>query len=596
MTDLWIHPSLILILGAGLIPFFKGKVRKAWLVAVPLLTFATILGLSNGVSGLVRFLDWTLVFGRVDALSRIFCFIMALMCSVGTLFALHVENDLEQIAAWFYVAGSLGVILAGDFVVLFLFWEMMAFSSVFLVWCRRTENALAAGLRYLLVHGFGGIVLLAGIVFYANAQGGSFSFNLLDLDISGIGGWLILFGFLLNAAVPPLHAWLPDAYSEGTVSGSVFMSCFTTKTAVYALIRGFSGTGMLIPLGVIMALYGVVYAILQNDVRRLLSYHIISQVGYMVAGIGIGTPLAINGACALAFTNILYKGLLFMGVGSVLFMTGKSKLSELGGLYKKMPRTLIYTLIGGLSISAFPPFCGFVTKSMIVSAAFTEHLLWSGFFLLLVSTGTFVSTALKIVYFVWFGKNNCSEETWQKADEPPWHMQSAMAITSFLCIFYGCFYPSLYSMLPFLSDYAPYTRYHLSETLQILFFTGVGFFLLLDMLKPKPGLSFDLDFPYRFGGKYFLKFLHYCFPENGSLRRFFPEEFIFSVKSVSELPVQVAKKTALLACWLTTGFVPSMADTSLDRYSWLRRSSFPVGLGVFLAVSFLTAMSILYFF
>ena len=440
MTELWIHPSLILILGAGLIPLFKGKVRKAWLIAIPLLTFVAVLCLTNGTSGLVRFLDWTLVLGRVDALSRIFCFVIALMCSIGTLFALHVKDNLEQMASWIYAAGSLGVLLAGDFIVLFVFWELMAFSSVFLVWCRRDNKALSAGFRYLLVHGFGGIVLLAGIVFYANAQGGDFSFNLIDLSLSGIGGWLILFGFLLNGAVPPLHAWLPDAYGEGTVTGTVFLSSFTTKTAVYALVRGFSGTGFLIPLGVIMALYGVVYAILQDDVRRLLSYHIISQVGYMVVGVGIGTPLAVSGACALAFTNILYKGLLFMGTGSVLFMTGKCKLSELGGLYHKMPRTLVYTLIGGLSISALPPFCGFVTKSMVVAATFQEHLFGAGFFLLLVSTGTFVSTALKIVYFVWFGKNNCSEETWQKAADPPWHMQAAMAITSFLCLFIGCFY------------------------------------------------------------------------------------------------------------------------------------------------------------
>ncbi|MBN2426804.1 MAG: Na(+)/H(+) antiporter subunit D [Deltaproteobacteria bacterium] len=596
MTEFWIHPSLILILGAGLIPLFKGRVRKAWLVAVPLLTFITVLTLADGSSGLVRFLDWTLVFGRVDALSRIFCFIMALMCSIGTVYGLHVEDNLERIASWLYVAGSLGVILAGDFIALFLFWEMMAFSSVFLVWCRRDNKALAAGFRYLLVHGFGGIVLLAGIVFYAKAQGGDFSFNLLDLTTSGIGGWLILFGFLLNAAVPPLHAWLPDAYSEGTVSGSVFMSCFTTKTAVYALIRGFAGTPILLPLGVIMAVYGVVYAVLVSDARRLLAYHIISQVGYMVAGIGIGTPLAISGACAHAFAHILYKGLLFMGTGSVLYMTGTSKFTELGGLYKKMPRTLLFTVIGGVSISGFPLFSGFISKSMIVAGAFESHFLWAGFLLLAVSSGTFFSTTLKMPYFIWFGKNNCSEKTWEKAGDPPLHMQVAMAITSFLCLFLGCFYPFLYKMLPYAVDYAPYTRYHLSETLQILFFTAVGFFLLLDMLTPKATISIDVDVLYRFGGRYLLRFLRYFFAEDASFLRFFPAEFIYSVKSVSEFPVQVAKKTALLACWLTTGFVPSMADTSLDRYTWLRRSSFPVGLGVFLAVSFLTAMSILYFF
>jgi multicomponent Na+:H+ antiporter subunit D len=277
-------------------------------------------------------------------------------------------------------------------------------------------------------------------------------------------------------------------------------------------------------------------------------------------------------------------------------MTGKSKFTDLGGLYKKMPRTLVYTFIGGLSISAFPLFSGFVSKSMIVAASFEEHLLWAGFLLSLASAGTFLHTGLKVPYFIWFGKNNCSEETWQKAAEPPWHMETAMVITSFLCIFIGCFYPFLYKMLPFPVDYAPYTLYHLSGVLQILFFTAVGFFLLLEMLTPKETISIDMDVFYRLGGKYFLKLLRYTFAEGASILRFFPAEFIYSVKSVAEFPGQAIKKTLLLGCWLTTGFVPSMADTSLDRYSWLRRSSFPVGLGVFLAVSFLTAMAILYFF
>jgi multicomponent Na+:H+ antiporter subunit D len=504
MTDVWIHPSLILILGAGLIPLFKGRVRQAWLLFIPLLTFFAVLVLSDGVFGQVRFLDWNLVFGRVDALSRIFCFIMALMCAIGTLFALHVKDNLEQIAGWFYVAGSLGVILAGDFIVLFLFWELMAFSSVFLVWCRRTEKALSAGFRYLLVHGFGGIVLLAGIVFLAGVRGGDFSFQLMDLGGSGIGAWLILFGFLLNAAVPPLHAWLPDAYAEGTVSGTVFLSSFTTKTAVYALIRGFSGTQILIPLGVVMAVYGVVYAILQNDVRRLLSYHIISQVGYMVAGVGIGTPLAVNGACALAFTNILYKSLLFMGIGSVLYRTGKCKLSELGALYHKMPKTMIYTLIGGLAISAFPPFCGFVSKSLVVAGAFEEHFLAVGFFLLLVSTGTFVSTALKIVYFVWFGKNNCSEETWEAAGDPPWNMMIAMTLGATLCIVVGTAPGFLYELLPYHVEYNPHTMYHFMETLQLLGFAALAFFLFKKAVEPVDRICLDIDWVYRKAGCGFL--------------------------------------------------------------------------------------------
>ena len=513
MNSFWLHPSLILIFGALLLPLVPGRLKKGFLVLVPLLLFARILALpavpvgEQLLLGKVQFLDWTLVFGRVDRLSNVFGFIMSLMCILGTVYGMHVKDDKQHIAAWFYVAGSMGAIYAGDFIVLFLFWELMAFSSVFLVWFRGRSESLPAGLRYLLVHVAGGLSLLAGMVIHCKTQG-SWAFNALDVHHPTVATWLIMAGFILNAAVPPLHAWLPDAYGEATFNGSVFMCAFTTKTAVYALCRGFAGMEILVPLGVIMALYGVVYAVLENDCRRLLAYHIISQVGYMVAGVGLGTEMAVNGACAHAFAHILYKGLLFMGCGAVLHMTGESKFTELGGLWKKMPWTFVFTLIGGLSISAFPLFSGFVSKSMIVSAGFEQHRLWAGLLLLVASSGTFLHTGLKVPYFIWFGKNKPRPEVWDRAAEPPANMNVAMAVTSFLCIFIGCYPLWLYKMLPYPEEamkYLPqvYSGYHVSETLQILLFTGLGFFLLLKKLVPEPKISLDLDWPYRMAGRGF---------------------------------------------------------------------------------------------
>lgn len=503
MNSFWVHPSLILLVGAAFLPLVPSKLKKPYLLLVPLLVFARTRNLTSGSFGHVDFLDWTLVFGRVDKLSLVFGYIMSLMCILGTLYGLHVKENVQHIAAWVYVAGSIGAIYAGDFLTLFLFWEVMAFSSVFLIWFRRRPESLRAGLRYLLVHVAGGLALLAGIVMHCRTQG-NWSFDALDVQHPTAAVYLILIGFILNAAVPPFHAWLPDAYGEATFNGSVFMCAFTTKTAVYALCRGFAGMEILVPLGVIMALYGVVYAVLENDCRRLLAYHIISQVGYMVAGVGLGTAMAINGACAHAFAHILYKGLLFMGCGAVLHMTGESKFTQLGGLWKKMPWTFVFTLIGGLSISAFPLFSGFVSKSMIVTAGFEEHKYWVGFLLLLASAGTFLHTGLKVPYFIWFGKNRPSQEVWNRASEPPVNMMVAMAIASGLCIFIGCYTPYLYKMLPYPVDYQPYTAYHISETLQILLFTGVGFFLLLNKLKPEAKISLDLDWFYRVGGRAFL--------------------------------------------------------------------------------------------
>ncbi|CAK0762450.1 multicomponent Na+:H+ antiporter subunit D [Gammaproteobacteria bacterium] len=512
MNNPWIHPALPFFLGAALLPFIPKRFRKYWLLFVPSFAFIRTMFLTSGKFGAVPFLDWTLTFGRVDELSLVFGYIMGLMAVIGTLYGLHVKRTGEHIAAWTYVGGSLGAIYAGDLLTLFLFWELMAVSSVFLIWFRGRPESLWTGYRYLLVHMAGGVILLAGILLHYQTTN-SLAFIAFNVKQPTLATYFVMIGFILNAAVPPLHAWLPDAYGEATFNGSVFLCAFTTKTAVYALCRGLPGMEILVPLGVIMALYGVVYAVLENDSRRLLAYHIISQVGYMVAGTGLADldtsfgRLALNGVCAHAFAHILYKGLLFMGCGSVLHMTGESRFTKLGGLYARMPWTLLFTLIGGLSISAFPFFSGFVSKSMIVAAGFESHKLWVGFALMLASAGTFLHTGLKVPYFIWFGKNNCSREVWNRAADPVWNMNAAMAITSGLCIFIGIYTPYLYNMLPFQPiEYQPYTSYHISETLQILLFTALGFFLLRDKLIPEPTISIDTDWLYRKGGQGFLWF------------------------------------------------------------------------------------------
>jgi multicomponent Na+:H+ antiporter subunit D len=503
----FIHPSLILIGGAFLLPLIREPFRKLYLLAIPILTFLNVIYLMNhqGVYGVVQFMgEWTLTFGRVDSLSVVFGFIMALMCIIGTIYGLHVRDTWQHIAAWFYVAGSLGVIFCGDYLVLFLFWEMMAFASTFLVWFNKEEGALAAGYRYLLVHTFGGVLLLLGFVLRYQAVG-DLSFVLLSEQNTQLYTWLILAGLMLNAAVPPLHSWLPDAYSKATITGAVFMCAFTTKTAIYTLARAFAGFDILIVLGVIMAIYGIVYALMENDIRRLLGWEIVSQVGYMVTGVGIGTALAINGTCAHAFAHILYKGLLFMAAGSVVYATGKTKFTELGGLYKKMPGTLFFMIIGGISVSAFPFFSGFVSKSMIVSASFEAHLLPVAYLLILVSVGTFLVAGLRLPYLVFFAERRMDDSSYAKASDPPWNMSFAMAISAALCFIVGVYLPFLYTMLPNQEiAYHPYSSYHLSETLQILAFTSIVFFFLKDKIGPNATISLDLDWFYRKAGRGFL--------------------------------------------------------------------------------------------
>ena len=493
MTIEWIHPGLILILGAFVLPFFGGRIKRVAMVVLPAAAVVDCLLMTPGTHSVVSFLGQELVFGRVDSLSLIFSYVFSIMALLGMIYALHVKEDSQHVASLVYAGGALGVTFAGDFLSLYVFWELLAISSVLLVFLRREQSAVEAGFRYLLVHVFGGLLLLAGIALHW-AQTGSIAFGDMGAYSGSLAWGLILVAFLLNAAVPPLGAWLPDAYPEATVTGAIFMTVFTTKSAVYVLIRGFAGTELLVWLGAAMAIYGVVYAVLENDARRLLAYHIISQVGYMVCGVGIGTALAINGASAHAFAHILYKALLFMGAGAVLQMTGMRKLSDMGGLYKTMPITLGLYMIGGFAISAVPLFSGFVSKSMVVSAAGEERLTVIFLMLTLASAGTFLHTGLKLPYYMFFGK-----DSGLRAKEPPLNMLVAMGLAAAACILIGVRPGLLYQHLPNAVDYVPYTLQHVTSTLGMLAFTALGFFLLLKQLDPVRTISLDTDWFYRRG-------------------------------------------------------------------------------------------------
>jgi multicomponent Na+:H+ antiporter subunit D len=489
MTPDWVHPGLLLILGACVLPFLKGGIKRAAMVVLPASAIIACFLLKPGTYGVVRFVGQELVFGRVDRLSLVFSYVFSLLTLIGMIYALHVKDDAQHVAALAYAGGALGVTFAGDLLTLFLFWELMALSAALIVWLGRRPASGAAGSRYLLVHLCGGLCLLGGIVLYW-AQTGSLKFEHMS---GAAGSTLVLIAFLLNAAVPPLGAWLPDAYPEATATGAVFLTAFTTKSAIYALIRGFAGTDILIWLGAAMAVYGVVYAVLENDARRLLAYHIISQVGYMVCGVGIGTELALNGATAHAFAHILYKALLFMGAGAVLEVTGLRKLSDMGGLYKTMPLTLSLYMIGAFAISAVPLFSGFVSKSMVVSAAGESHLAPVFLLLTLASSGTFLHTGLKLPYYMFFGRQDASG----RGHEPPSNMIAAMGLAAAACILIGVFPFLLYNYLPFPAAYVPYTLRHVTATLGLLGFTALGFFALLSHLDPHPTISLDTDWSYR---------------------------------------------------------------------------------------------------
>lgn len=491
-SGLWLHPSLVLIAGALLTPLMQGKAQQIFRVAVALLLIYIVFSIQAGVYGQFSFAGLDFVTGRADKLSLAFVYVFSLITLIATIYSLHVKDNIQHVTSLIYAAAAIGVSLAGDLMTLYVFWEMMMLASVWLIWRRATPTSYTAGYRYLMVHAVSGVVLLAGIVIFYG-ETGTLAFE--HMQTQNLAFYLILIGFLINAAVPPFGAWLPDAYPEATITGAIFLSALTTKTAVYTLIRGFPGTDFLIWMGVIMALWGVVYAVLANDIRRLLAYHIISQVGYMVAGVGMGTAIALNGATAHAFTHILYKSVLFMGAGAVLHMTGKSKLTELGGIYKYMPLTFVLYMVGAFSISAFPLFSGFVSKTMVVEAAAVDHRAWVWLLLSMASAGTFLHTGLKLPYFTFLGK-----DSGLRPAEAPWNMLLAMGIAAFFCIFIGVYPAWLYSFMPSPVHYNAYSAGHLFWEIQLLLFTGLGFFLMLKHLGGERKLSVDTDWIYRKAG------------------------------------------------------------------------------------------------
>lgn len=489
-----IPPFLFLMSGAVLIPALRGWARDAAVLGLPLLSLGAVLAVPDGPSMTTPFLDHLLVIVEGDNLSRLFGVIFSLMAFGGGLFALRQNRVVELAAAFAYAGGAVGVAFAGDLISVFVFWEVMALGSTLVIWSAGTEASRRSAFRYLQIHLLGGVLLMAGIVGYV-ADTGSIVFEAMNANTLATG--LMLAGFLINAGAPPLSAWLPDAYPEASHTGTVFLSAFTTKIAVYVLLRGFPGTEILIPIGLFMVFYGIIYALLENDMRRILAYSIVNQVGFMVTGIGIGTEMALNGAAAHAFTHIIYKGLLLMSAGSVLYMTGgKRKCTDLGGLFQSMPITMIAGVIGALAISSFPWTSGFVSKSMISQAAADESLAWVWYLLMAASAGVFLHAGIKFPWFVFFQK-----DSGLRPDDPPRHMQAAMVLFAFLCIAIGVYPQPLYEMLPYAVDYVPYTVSHVLTMLQLLLFAGLAFFVLLPLMRRTLTLTLDVDWFYRVPAK-----------------------------------------------------------------------------------------------
>ena len=513
-------PFVLFFVGAVVIAFTRGTARKVLILAIPLVGGLNLwFGVEPGLHLQFDLLGYTLTPYRADKLSLLFGYLFHLAAFLGFIYALHLgdgtpegsvagevgEDDivgnasagLQHVAAMVYAGSALGAVFAGDFITLFIFWELLAISSAFLVWARKSERSYATGFRYLVIHVISGVLLLSGALMLAH-ETGSIEFGHVGLAGTGAAGWILLLSFGIKAGFPLLHNWITEAYPESTPTGTVFLSAFTTKVAVYALARSFVGTDVLIYIGTAMTFFPIFYAVLENDLRRVLGYSMINQIGFMVAGIGIGTGMAVNGAVAHAFADVIFKGLLFMSMGAVMTMTGRTKGTDLGGIYKTMPFTAGLCIVGASAISAFPLFSAFVTKSMIMVAAIEEHHYVVWLFMLFASAGVLEHAGIKIPFFSFF-----AHDSGIRAKEPPRNMLIAMSIGAVLCVLIGVFPAQFYTLLPYEMDYHPYDLRHVVTQLQLLAFGALGFITLVKSgVYPdeKRAIHVDAEWFYRKAG------------------------------------------------------------------------------------------------
>ena len=551
-------PSVLLAGGALLIPLLPRYFRAAWMILLSILGLAFLWSLpvvqaSEFCVVSATYGNYSLMPYVSDPLGRLFATIFLLVLITGSLYAWSLDDRGESIGTMLYGASAVGVVLAGDYLTLFVFWELMAIASTWLIWSRREVGSTAVGVRYLIYHLLGGGFLLMGILFQIHSTGsiqlqpftegiswGTLGQDLVSNPSGTLGPLFLLLGVAVNAAVVPLHAWLPDAYAKASWTGSVFMSALTTKSAIYVMIRLFPGLDILIVAGLVMAVFGTIYGLLSNNVRQILSYSIIAQLGYMMAAVGVGSEMALNGAAAHAFSHILYKSLLFMCAGAMAVYAGRATLVEWTDSqddsmdrgasshtqqWKQPDHPLPWGLfalymIGALSISGVPLLSGFISKPMILESLGKAHHEAGLLILIAASIGTFLHTGLKIPYAMWIKprldsasglvdvasqNHDVDDQASPETDAPlthklPLSQWLAMSLGAGLCLLFGLAPDLLYGWLPYPVKFSPFEAYPISESLMTLS-GGFFAFVLLRKWLYRPGRVLDLDWIYQKGGE-----------------------------------------------------------------------------------------------
>jgi len=584
-----LHPVIILFAGALLVGVLRGRLKNVVAVLVPVLGLVNLIVIANGAdagdsSWSFSVMDLELVTARFDKLSLLFGYLFHIAAIITAIYSLNVRDNMQRVTGLLYAGSAIGAVFAGDFITLFVFWELLAVTSVFQIWARRTESASKSGVRYLLLHVGSGLLLLLGVTTLYR-ETGSLVFG--EIELQGLGGWLIFLALGIKCGFPLLHTWLTDSYPEATSAGAVYLCCFTTKTAVYAMARGFPGAEPLLYIGGAMVIFPIFYAVIENDLRRTLAYSMINQIGFMLVGIGLGTAWGINGAVAHAFNDVFFKGLLFMTMGAVLYRTGTINASQLGGLYKSMPWTTGFSIVGAAAISGVPLLCGFVSKSMIMASAAKEGHLVIWLILLVGAAGVFHHCGIKIPFFTFF-----AHDSKIRTREAPVNMLVAMAMSAVMCIAIGCFPGLLYQFLPEAwgdEPYDPYDATHIITQFQLLFFAAASFsFLFLRNIYPpeSPSTNLDFDWTWRKGGRIFYRASDVILnTANEKVHRGVVGVFIGRLNHLSKAAPARLLVLLMTPLWKAQGFVDeALVEKKRAFYEDARLGAFPIGKTAIFAV------------
>ena len=488
-----LHPGLIMMAFGILIFIMPQKAKGPLSIIAAVCAAAAGLTLSRSANLTYHITDdFSVELLKVDNLSMAFLFAFCIISIILSIYSYRLTDKGEAAIATMYAGSAMSVVLAGDCISFIVFWEASAIASTFLIYARHTRESSRAAFRYMLIHALGGNTLLVGLLL--NVYHNGMAIRNLAQGPHDASFWLILIGLGINAAIPPMNSWLTDAYSVASMSGTAYLGSFTTKAAIYALIRFMAGTEMLIWVGCFMAIYAACMAIMENDIGRLLCYHIVSQLGMMVASLGTGSTMGIDGASAHAVANIMFKGVLLMCTGSIVYCTGKRKITELGGLWRKMPVTSTCFLIASLAIAGMPFSSGFASKGLIMESLAQGGYRIPALFITAAGVGTLLSITLKINWFVFFGPSDLDVKQVRTRSIS---MDLAMITGTAVSVIFGLIPRTLYRFTQYQTSYDPFTMAHVMEYVAIFVGGSVPFFLYLKKMKPHDEFTIDFDWFYR---------------------------------------------------------------------------------------------------